>query len=93
MEKILTKANCQVPVFFSIFLPLDRKYQIDIKKTRISISYIAFAFEVICRTFHISPKVLDAAGSEKWKVISALLFPVRRSQRRHAVYRRSQRLN
>ena len=30
MEKILTEANCPAPVFFSIFLPLDLKYQIDI---------------------------------------------------------------
>ena len=69
MEKILIKANCPAPVFFSIFLPLDLKYQIDIKKKRISISYIAFAFKVICRTLPISQKVLDAADSEKWKVI------------------------
>ena len=65
MEKILTKANCPAPVFFSIFLTLELKYQIDIKNKRISISCIAFAFKVICRTILTSQKILDAADSEK----------------------------
>ena len=71
----------------SIYASYDQYWK---KKSRF---FSTFPFQVIQRTYPICLDIVDAEVPEKLKFIWALLFLPKRSQKRHAVFRRSQRVN